>query len=110
MYPEPSFRLLHKIPEELLFTAPQYNLWIELLYEPTQEKVLQYARKVLDLGMPPGVIMIDDNWHEPYGTWVFHSGRFPDPARMVQELHAMGLGDAMGMSVHQPGFADVPQA
>ncbi|MEK5239015.1 glycoside hydrolase family 31 protein [Paenibacillus sp. FSL L8-0470] len=79
------------IPEELLFTAPQYNLWIELLYEPTQEKVLQYARKVLDLGMPPGVIMIDDNWHEPYGTWVFHSGRFPDPARMVQELHAMGF-------------------
>ncbi|UQZ35552.1 glycoside hydrolase [Paenibacillus sp. PK3_47] len=79
------------IPEELLFTAPQYNLWIELLYEPTQEKVLQYARKVLEQGMPPGVIMIDDNWHEPYGTWTFHSGRFPDPGRMVQELHAMGF-------------------
>ncbi|NOU79460.1 glycoside hydrolase [Paenibacillus sp. LMG 31459] len=79
------------IPEELLFTAPQYNLWIELLYEPTQEKVMEYARKVLDHGMPPGVIMIDDNWHEPYGTWVFHSGRFPDPGRMVQELHALGF-------------------
>lgn len=79
------------IPEELLFTAPQYNLWIELLYEPDQEKVLQYARNVLAHGMPPGVIMIDDNWHEPYGTWTFHSGRFPDPKRMVQELHAMGF-------------------
>jgi alpha-glucosidase (family GH31 glycosyl hydrolase) len=79
------------IPEKLLFTAPQYNLWIELLYEPTQEKVLQYARDVLASGMPPGVIMIDDNWHEPYGTWTFHSGRFPDPKRMVDELHAMGF-------------------
>ncbi|MWV47375.1 glycoside hydrolase [Paenibacillus sp. HJL G12] len=78
-------------PDELLFTAPQYNLWIELLYEPTQEKVLAYAKAVLDQGMPPGVIMIDDNWHEPYGTWRFHSGRFPDPKRMVEQLHEMGF-------------------
>jgi alpha-glucosidase (family GH31 glycosyl hydrolase) len=79
------------IPEELLFTAPQYNLWIELLYEPDQEKVLAYARNVLANGMPPGVIMIDDNWHEPYGTWSFHSGRFPDPKAMVDVLHGMGF-------------------
>ncbi|CAI6083196.1 glycoside hydrolase family 31 protein [Cohnella sp. JJ-181] len=79
------------VPEELLFTAPQYNLWIELLYEPTQDKVLQYARDLLDRGFPPGVIMIDDNWHEPYGNWTFHSGRFPEPKRMVDELHALGF-------------------
>ena len=78
-------------PDELLFTAPQYNLWIELLYEPTAEKVLSYAKAVLDQGMPPGVIMIDDNWHEPYGTWRFHSGRFPDPKGMVDQLHEMGF-------------------
>ncbi|MCR2803283.1 glycoside hydrolase family 31 protein [Paenibacillus soyae] len=79
------------IPEELLFTAPQYNLWIELLYEPTQEKVIQYAKDVLAHGMPPGVIMIDDNWHGPYGTWTFDSSRFPDPKSMVDELHSMGF-------------------
>lgn len=79
------------MPERLLFTAPQYNLWIELLYSPTQEKVLQYARHVLEHGMDPGVIMIDDNWHEPYGTWEFHSGRFPDPKAMVDELHLLGF-------------------
>lgn len=78
-------------PDELLFTAPQYNLWIELLYEPTQAKVLAYAKAVLEHGMPPGVIMIDDNWHEPYGTWRFHSGKFPDPKGMIDELHAMGF-------------------
>ncbi|WP_152395492.1 glycoside hydrolase family 31 protein [Paenibacillus guangzhouensis] len=78
-------------PEPLLFTAPQYNLWIELLYEPTQEGVLQYARDVLSNGMAPGVLMIDDNWHEPYGSWTFHSGRFPNPRAMVDELHDMGF-------------------
>lgn len=78
-------------PDELLFTAPQYNLWIELLYEPTQDKVLAYAKAVLDQGMPPGVIMIDDNWHEPYGSWRFHSGRFPDPKGMIEQLHGMGF-------------------
>ncbi|MDF2939024.1 MAG: glycoside hydrolase [Paenibacillaceae bacterium] len=85
------FPPVQAIPEELLFTAPQYNLWIELQYEPTQEKVLEYARNVLAHGMPPGVLMIDDNWHGPYGTWVFHSGRFPDPKGMMDELHAMGF-------------------
>lgn len=79
------------LPDDLLFTAPQYNLWIELLYEPTQSKVLSYAHSVLEQGFPPGVIMIDDNWHEPYGTWEFHPGRFPDPKSMVEELHNLGF-------------------
>jgi alpha-glucosidase (family GH31 glycosyl hydrolase) len=78
-------------PDALLFTSPQYNLWIELLYEPTQEKVLAYAQDVLKNGMAPGVLMIDDNWHEPYGTWTFHSGRFPDPRGMIDQLHTMGF-------------------
>lgn len=80
-----------QLPDELLFTAPQYNLWIELIYHPTQEKVLEYAEAVLAHGMPPGVIMIDDNWHEPYGTWEFHPGRFPDPKAMVARLHELGF-------------------
>ncbi|KUP22531.1 glycoside hydrolase family 31 protein [Paenibacillus sp. DMB5] len=79
------------LPAPLLFTAPQYNLWIEMLYQPTQEKVLKYAEKVLSEGLPVGVIMIDDNWHESYGTWEFHSGRFPDPKAMADQLHQMGF-------------------
>ena len=40
-------------PDPRLFSGPQYNLWIELLYEPTQAKVLAYARRLLDEGYPP---------------------------------------------------------
>lgn len=80
-----------KIPDELFFTMPQYNLWIELQYEPTQEKTIAYANDVLASGMPPGVIMIDDNWMEDYGVWKFRSDRYPDPKAMTDELHALGF-------------------
>lgn len=79
------------IPDPLLFTAPQYNLWIELLYSPNQQDVLAYAEKALEIGFPSGVLMIDTMWTEDYGTFRFHSGRFPDPKGMVQQLRAMGF-------------------
>lgn len=79
------------MPDPLLFTAPQYNLWIETVFEPTQEKVLGYAERVLAEGFAPGVIMIDDQWSNDYGNWTFHPGRFPDPKAMVERLHALGF-------------------
>ena len=78
-------------PDQLLFTAAQYNTWIEMMYEPTQEKVLAYAQSILDNGMPPGVLIIDDNWQEDYGVWNFHPGRFPEPKVMLDILHKMGF-------------------
>ena len=78
-------------PAPLMFTAPQYNTWIEMMYEPTQQKVLDYAKSVLDNGMPSGVLIIDDNWQEDYGVWNFHPGRFPDPKVMIDSLHKMGF-------------------
>jgi alpha-glucosidase (family GH31 glycosyl hydrolase) len=80
-----------RLPDPLLFTAPQYNLWIETLFEPTQQGVLDYAQAVLDHGFPPGVLMIDDRWHEEYGQWTFHPGRFPAPRAMVARLHELGF-------------------
>lgn len=79
------------MPDPLLFTAPQYNTWIELQYDQNQEDILKYAHAILDNGMPPGVLMIDDNWQEDYGKWDFHPGRFPDPKAMINELHGMGF-------------------
>lgn len=80
-----------KMPEELLFTRPQYNTWIELTYNQNQTDVLKYARAIVDNGFPAGVIMIDDTWQEDYGKWTFHPGRFPDPKQMIDQLHQMGF-------------------
>ncbi len=78
------------LPHLALFD-PQWVGWIELLYEPTQAKVLAYARQIIENGYRPGVLMIDDNWSEDYGAWKFRADRFPDPAAMVSELKSMGF-------------------
>jgi len=79
------------MPDKRLFSAPQYALWIELLFEPTQAKVIAYAEAALEHGFPPGVLILDDQWHGAYGDWEFHSGRFPDPPGMIEHLHALGF-------------------
>lgn len=80
-----------KMPDPALFSAPQYNTWIELKYDQNQEDILAYARAIVDNNYPPGVLMIDDNWQEDYGKWNFHPGRFPDPPMMMDSLHRMGF-------------------
>jgi alpha-glucosidase (family GH31 glycosyl hydrolase) len=80
-----------RTPPAIMFTAPQYNTWIELVYDQSQDKILDYARAIVANGFPPGVLMIDDNWQEDYGTWEFSARRFSDPKAMTAELHALGF-------------------
>ena len=80
-----------KIPEEIFFSKPQYNTWIELLYNQNQEDILHYADKILENGFPTGVFMVDDNWQKYYGNFDFKPERFPDPKGMTQRLHEQGF-------------------
>lgn len=80
-----------KTPDKLLFAAPQYNTWIELMYNQNQKDILKYAHNIISNGLPPGVLMIDDTWQEAYGVWNFHPGRFSNPKEMIDELHTMGF-------------------
>ncbi|NMF33665.1 glycoside hydrolase [Flammeovirga yaeyamensis] len=79
------------IPDEILFTHPQYNTWIELTYHQNEKDILKYAQSIIDNGYPPGVLMIDDNWQEDYGNWNFSSRRFKDPKGLIDRLHLMGF-------------------
>lgn len=79
------------IPEEILFTQPQYNTWIELMYDQNQNDILQYANDIIENNFPPGVLMIDDNWQEDYGTLEFKAEKFSDPKKMIQTLHEQGF-------------------
>ena len=80
-----------KTPDELLFSSPQYNTWIELMYDQNQADILKYAKGIIDHGFPAGVLMIDDNWQENYGKWDFNKGKFQDPKAMIATLHAKGF-------------------
>ena len=80
-----------KVPPSKFFTTAQYNTWMELDYNQTQEGVLNYARGLIEHGYEPGVLMIDEGWHERYGLWEFDKHKFPDPKAMIDELHEMGF-------------------
>lgn len=80
-----------KMPDDLLFSNPQYNTWIELMYDQNQEGILKYAKGIKEHGFPAGVIMIDDNWQEDYGKWDFKPGKFSDPKAMINTLHLAGF-------------------
>lgn len=81
----------NNVPYKRLFTHPQYNTWIELMYDQEEDAILEYAQKILDNNMPTGVLMIDDNWQEDYGVWEFSTKRFKNPKEMVEKLHNMGF-------------------
>ncbi|WP_187444164.1 glycoside hydrolase family 31 protein [Sphingobacterium phlebotomi] len=80
-----------QLPDTLLFTRPQYNTWIELVYNQNQKDILTYAKSIIDNGFPPGVLMIDDNWADYYGRFDFRPDRFSDARGMVDTLHQMGF-------------------
>lgn len=85
------FPFCGKIPAERFFTTAQYNTWMELDYNQSQEGVLTYARNLIKNGYEAGVLMIDEGWHTRYGLWEFDRAKFPDPKAMVDELHEMGF-------------------
>ncbi len=85
------FGLNGRHPALKFFEAPQYNTWIELMYDQNQKQILEYARTLIDGGMKPGVLMIDEGWAPDYGTYEFAYEKFDDPKAMVDELHAMGF-------------------
>jgi len=79
------------LPDPLLFSMPQYNTWIELMYNQNQTDILQYAENIDKYDFPKGVLMIDDNWQKYYGNFDFKPDKFPDPKGMIDQLHAKGF-------------------
>lgn len=49
-------------PDKRAFEAPQYCSWTVFLWKQNQEKILRYARSIVEKGYKPGLIIIDDTW------------------------------------------------
>ena len=75
------------VPAPMFFSKPQYNTWIELMYNQNQDDILDYANKVIKHNFPTGVFMVDDNWQKYYGNFEFKPDKFPDPKKMIEQLH-----------------------
>lgn len=88
---EAHFPPTGQLPDSLLFSMPQYNTWIELMYNQNQADILAYADRILEHRFPVGVFMVDDNWQKHYGNFEFKPEKFPDPKGMIEKLHANGF-------------------
>ncbi|MBC8509407.1 MAG: glycoside hydrolase [Chloroflexi bacterium] len=80
-----------RMPDELCFLSSQFNSWIDVRKKPTQEKILAYARSILDAGLPPGVFIIDDFWYKNNGVWEWDFDAFPKPKEIIDFLHKQGF-------------------
>jgi len=78
-------------PNELFFAKPQYNTWIALNHNQTENGILYYVNAILGLGLPPGILMIDSCWERFFGDLDFDRGRFPNPKEMIDKLHKLGF-------------------
>ena len=82
-------------PDKRAFEAPQYCSWTVFLWKQNQEKILRYARSIVEKGYKPGIIIIDDTWQRAYGVWDFNKENFPDPHAMMKELKELGFTVSM---------------
>lgn len=74
-----------KIPEWAL------GFWQSKLRYETQDQLLAVARKYKELGVPVSVIVVDYfHWTEQ-GDYKFDPAYWPDPKKMADELHEMGI-------------------
>lgn len=85
------FPFTGEVPPSEFFETAQYNSWMEFTYNPTQQGILEYAHAIIDNGFKPGILIIDEGWHKPYGEWTFDTAKFPNPKEMIDELHFLGF-------------------
>ena len=74
-----------------LMGAPIWTTWARYKDLIDQELILEFAREILENDYPYHVLEIDDRWQTRYGDLEFDPLRFPDPKRMIQELHKLGF-------------------
>lgn len=108
---ETHFKPSGILPNSLFFTMPQYNTWIELMYNQNQNDILKYAQSVIQNDFPVGVLMIDDNWQKYYGNFEFKPNKFPNPKAMIDQLHQLGFKVMLWVcpfvSADSPEFRDL---
>jgi alpha-glucosidase (family GH31 glycosyl hydrolase) len=80
-----------KTPPDAYFRDPIYTTWVEHKVPVDQAKVLEFAQAIKKNDLPCGVLEIDDKWEARYGDMEFDSTKFPDPKKLVAELHKLGM-------------------
>lgn len=68
------------------------GFWYSRWFEFHQDEIVNIVHRYRDAGLPMDVMVVDTNWREQ--GWIgynWHSERFPEPERLLNELHDLGL-------------------
>lgn len=82
---------------------PIWSTWAQYKRDIDQEKVLTFASEIVDQGLSRSVMGIDDRWSSAYGELRFDPVKFPNPSKMVDQLHDLGFKVTLWVTP----FADV---
>ena len=86
-----SLPLPKRPPPDVLFKRSTWTTWATSHADVTQRQVLDLATAVIDNGFIPGVLEIDDRWQSRYGDLEFDPEKFPNPKKLVDDLHDLGF-------------------
>lgn len=78
-------------PPVQMMRYPIWSTWARYKDAVTQQDVIEFANDILFRSFPKSVMGIDDRWSGKYGDLSFDLNKFPDPKKMVDQLHEMGF-------------------
>lgn len=70
---------------------PIWSTWAQFKRDIDQEKIVKFAQRIAASRLSHSVMGIDDRWSSSYGELRFDEVKFPDPAKMVEQLHSLGF-------------------
>jgi len=68
-----------------------FEPWIWEDNKNTQQAVLKLVKDYRDKGIPVGTIIIDSPWETSYNSFDWDKERYPQPQKMIDELHQHGV-------------------
>ena len=76
--------------DEMLFSAPIYELGgpESILY--TQQDVADFAEMLQRRNAPKGTILLPQGWRSATGTFTFDAEAYPTPEALIKDLHSKG--------------------
>ena len=79
-----------RVPDRMVLAKPIFSTWAHFKKDIDEEKVREYAREIREHEFPCSIVEIDDKWERNYGDFTFDSEKFPNPRKLVEEIHEMG--------------------
>ncbi|MHC4636144.1 MAG: TIM-barrel domain-containing protein [Planctomycetota bacterium] len=68
-----------------------FEPWIWEDNKNTQQAVLKVVQGYIDRDIPVGTIIIDSPWETSYNSLQWDRNRYPQPQKMIDELHSRGV-------------------